>query len=365
MGETHPGMGASSDAGLGQLWLVAVKDLAWRRRRFVMAVVATSLVFALALIGTGVRDSLSREPAAALDALGADALVVPQGGSGPFGGLAEIGDATVEAVRAGSGVDDADVMLTAGATAFTPDETLVQLVGHVPGGVASPEVSDGRAPTGPGEAAVGARTGLDPGDVVEIRDRRFEVVGVTDRTTVSGGRPLVFLAIDDAQELLFGGLPLANALVVEGQPDGAPEGYEVMGRLEAENALREPLAGPIGSLDLLRVLLWFVAATIVGLVLYLSAIERTRDFAVLKATGSSTTMLALALAIQAVVVAVVAAVIGVAVARVLAPAFPLEIPIPNDAAWWVPALAVVIGLAGSLVGLRRAVTVDPALAFGS
>ena len=37
----------------------------------------------------------------------------------------------------------------------------------------------------------------------------------------------------------------------------------------------------------MRILLWIVAACIVGSIVYVSAIERTRDFAVFKATGAS------------------------------------------------------------------------------
>ena len=39
---------------------------------------------------------------------------------------------------------------------------------------------------------------------------------------------------------------------------------------------------------MIAVLLWIVAALIVGSVIYLSALERTRDFAVFKAVGVST-----------------------------------------------------------------------------
>ena len=47
----------------------------------------------------------------------------------------------------------------------------------------------------------------------------------------------------------------------------------------------------VSSVNLIRVLLWFVAAMIIGTMTYLSALERLRDMAVLKAIGASTRQL--------------------------------------------------------------------------
>ena len=73
---------------------------------------------------------------------------------------------------------------------------------------------------------------------------------------------------------------------------------------------------------MIAVLLWVVAALIVGSVIYLSALERTRDFAVLKAVGVSTRSVLAGLCLQAVIVAVVAAVLGGLLSLVLGPLFP-------------------------------------------
>ena len=112
-------------------------------------------------------------------------------------------------------------------------------------------------------------------------------------------------------------------------------------------------------------LLWIVAALIVGSVIYLSALERVRDFAVFKAVGVSTRSVLGGLALQAVIVAVVAALVGAVLSFVLAPTFPMPVVVPDDRVpRCSPSSRSSIGLAASIAGLRRAVTVDPALAFG-
>lgn len=107
-----------------------------------------------------------------------------------------------------------------------------------------------------------------------------------------------------------------------------------------------------------------VAALIVGSIIYMSALERTRDFAVFKAVGVSTTSILGGLALQAVIIAMLSAALGVVLSLVLAPLFPMRVDIPQGAFLLLPVVAVAIGLIASGAGLRRAVSVDPALAFG-
>jgi putative ABC transport system permease protein len=47
----------------------------------------------------------------------------------------------------------------------------------------------------------------------------------------------------------------------------------------------------------------------------------------------------------------------------IAPTFPLQVEIPELAYVMLPAVAVGVGLAASVAALRRAVRIDPALAF--
>jgi putative ABC transport system permease protein len=97
---------------------------------------------------------------------------------------------------------------------------------------------------------------------------------------------------------------------------------------------------------------------------YLSALERLRDFAVFKAIGVPARSILAGLALQAVVVALLAAALGAILAQLLAPLFPMLVVVPASAYMALPVVAIVIGLLASLAGLRRAVSVDPALAFG-
>jgi putative ABC transport system permease protein len=97
--------------------------------------------------------------------------------------------------------------------------------------------------------------------------------------------------------------------------------------------------------------------------MYVTARERTRDFAVLKALGCSSGLLYLGLALQAVLVALVAAAIAAVIANFMTRLFAQPVDLPTSAFVTLPVSALVVGLVASLAALRRAVSADPAKAF--
>jgi hypothetical protein len=82
------------------------------------------------------------------------------------------------------------------------------------------------------------------------------------------------------------------------------------------------------------------------------------------AVGASNRSLLGGFAIQAVLLSAAAAVLAVGIATLLAPVFPFTVEIPATALPRLVGTAMLVGLAASVVGLRRAVSVQPALAFG-
>ncbi len=124
------------------------------------------------------------------------------------------------------------------------------------------------------------------------------------------------------------------------------------------------LASGKSTIDLIQVLLWFVAAGIIALMVYLTALERVRDFAVLKATGSSNGTLFGALLLQAVVLSLGAALVAAVLTILLVPLVPFAVVISTTTYLILAVVAIVLGAIASLAGLRRAIGVDPAIAFG-
>jgi putative ABC transport system permease protein len=184
-----------------------------------------------------------------------------------------------------------------------------------------------------------------------------------DSTAVAGVGN-VFMVLDDAQQVAFSGQDIATAIATKGVPQSLPGGYTAVDPGEARADLLRPVNSARGGITFVAILLWLVAATIIGSIIYMSVLERLRDFAVFKAVGVTTRAILGGLAAQAAVFALAAAAIGTVVGMLLAPAFPLRAEIPFAAFIWLPVLAVGVGVLASAIGMRRVVSVDPALAFG-
>jgi putative ABC transport system permease protein len=344
--------------------LIALRDLQWRRRRFLIGIVATGLVFALALLITGMGASFRNEVHRTVDAMGADAWVVPEGSSGPFTAATAFPETTTEDVANQPGVDKASALAMLRFTVRTPTLKDINVVAIEPGGVGTPSPKDGRSLEQRGEIVADRSLGVDTGETLRIGDRPFAVVGRTSGVTFLAGTPTVFLALADAQELAFGGAPLATAIATIGKPTDVPTGMKSMTNAQAITDLQRPLTQATQTISFLTILLWIVAAGIIGSIVYLQALERVRDFAVLKATGTTNRSLLAGLALQAVVLSLLSAVAAVILATALAPLLAMPAEISAGAYTLLPIIAVVVGLLASLAGLRRAVGVDPALAFG-
>jgi putative ABC transport system permease protein len=344
--------------------VAALRDLQWRRRRFLIAVLGTALVFAMTLVLAGLSAAFNNEVDRTVKTTGADAWLVASGATGPFNSSAVLPADSLAAARAMDGVTAADPFIAIGGSIPGDPAKKVTMIGAVPGGVGSPKVDDGRAPRATGEMAVGSRLGPDIGDEVVLADRTFKVVGVVNGSALFGGMPNVFMTVEDLQAVTFGGAPLFTSIAVRGDPSGSIDGAHLVSISDTKDDLLRALGSGIQTINVVAILLWIVAACIVGSVIYLSALERVRDFAVFKATGTGTAALLGGLAVQAVIVSLVAALVGALLALLLAPNFPMPAEIPGVAFVILPIVAIIVGGLASLAGLRRAVTVSPALAFG-
>jgi putative ABC transport system permease protein len=354
------------------VWLITFRDLQWRRRRFAFGVVGTALVFAVTLLLAGLSASLRAEARRTVAAVGADTWIVGSGVTGPFSGISALPELALAATEGAAGVTRADPLIVTpqslqrsapdGKPRGEPKD--VTLFGYRTGGLGEPPLRAGRGAAAPGEAVVDRSSGVRLGQPFLLAGRPFTVVGESRGLTLRGGLPSVFVAITDAQRLVFGGQPLATAVVTKGTPPATP-GLSAMSADEARADVLRPFGQALQAIDVLQVLLWLVAVAIVGTLIYLSVLERIGDFAILKAIGTDSRALFVSLTIQAVLVSVLSAMVAIVIAHLMAPSFPLPISLRAQSGAILPVVAVGVGVLASLVGLRRAVSVDPALAFGS
>ena len=214
-----------------------------------------------------------------------------------------------------------------------------------------------------GEAVVDSRMNLGIGRRFTVSGHIFKVVGVVANRSLLGGTPNAYVTIGDAQGVIYGGRPLIGAVLISGKPRSLPTGLQLLSNTQIEAASLAQMAQGVSSISNSRAFMWLIAALIVAALVYVTALERTRDFAVLKAVGASTGKLFAGLAAQAVIVALAAAIIAAAVSSFMTGLFAQPVDIPGNAFVVLPLSALVVGLIASLAALRRAASIDPAAAF--
>ncbi|WP_436794847.1 patatin-like phospholipase family protein [Actinospongicola halichondriae] len=356
-----PDLAATTWRGVtGALWL-AVADLRFRLRRFVVAMAAAGVVLALLLLMTGVVNELDREPSVTTETIGATAWLLPDGINSPFTSNATFDESAIAATRSDGTIRPAVI---ARLPVTIDGETIdAILVGHADDGPGVPSVADGRAAVAAGEVAIASFAGARVGDTIDLGSSEVEVTGTLDGTTLFAGMPLVFTPIDAARHLVAGGRPVVSTLLVDGAVDQVPDGLHVLARSDIVAEAKGPVERPILTLHLVQVLLAIVAAMIIGAVVYLASLERTRDVAVLRAVGTPGSMLALGVAAQALVVAAVAAALAVGLEIVLAPAFPLTVYLTVGDFAFLVVTAGLVAVGSSYLAVRRTLRIDPSEAF--
>jgi putative ABC transport system permease protein len=343
----------------------ALRDLQWRRRRVLVAVCGTPLVFSMALVLAGVSHGFDVETNHTMAKFRADGWIVGEGAAGPFIGQSPLPASIVESVRREPGITDANPVIFSRKTVGIASLLEVNLFGVASRGVAVPVVDHGRGLAKSGEIVVSTKLNSPIGRTIYLARTPFRVVGGINNWTAMAGVPNVMVTLADARRLAFLDEPIISAIAVTGTPRAVPRGTRYMPSAVARRDLLRALKNARAGIALVDVLLWIVAGTIIGSVIYLSALERTRDFAVFKATGTSSLVVLVDLATQAMLVALASAIVATGLAKLLAPLFPIPVVIPSSSLLSLPLLAVTVGLVASVAGLRRAVTVDPAIAMST
>ncbi|MDT5111502.1 MAG: putative transport system permease protein, partial [Mycobacterium sp.] len=96
--------------------MAALRDMQWRKRRFVIAVLSTAIIFAMTLVLTGLANGFRVEAAKTVDALGVDVFLVKAGASGPFVGATPFAPVDLRRIAASPSVMAAAPIVYAGGT---------------------------------------------------------------------------------------------------------------------------------------------------------------------------------------------------------------------------------------------------------
>lgn len=319
-----------------------------------LTVVLMAIVITLLFIMSGLVGQFNAEPQLATDVIGGGRnWVVPAGSGGPLTSPQPL------ARPAFPPIPDGESLLFA-PSSLNGDRVFVTARDFQDASVAI----DGRWPAGPGDIVVDVTSGLTVGDKGRLGGLPVSVVGTLDDATILAGVPLVFTTMEFGQQAAAAGQDIAVAVLTNDPNPQLPPEFKLLTADDIAADALLPLENAISSVTLVQALLWLITSIIVAAIVYITALERTRDFAVLKAVGGRTQELAGSLLVQGVIMTLVAVALAVGLQSILAPSFPMTVRVPGSAWWQIPVGASLVAVVAGLAGMFKVRATSPAEAFG-
>jgi putative ABC transport system permease protein len=396
---------------------LAARDIHHSWVKFLLTGLGLGLLIGVTLTMAGVFRGMVDDAQALLNNSGADLWVVQKDTQGPYAESSSLKDDVVRSIAGMPGV-----AMAANITYFTMQiktvggrEARAMVVGIEPGasglpGQPSHLLAGRHLMRSHYEAVADIKTGLSLGDKIDIRRHTYEVVGLARRMVSSGGDPMVFIPLKDAQEAQFlkdndaivndrvrtTANPAFNRPAVPGLLDAVQnlqtssrnvnavlvrvaEGWSatqvaepirrwkhmtVYTRDDMEDILVDKLiATSAKQIGMFLAILALVSAAIVAFIIYTMTLGKIREIAVLKLIGTRNLTIASMIMQQALGLGVIGFVVGKVAATLWAPVFPkFVLLLTQDALLGFAATMLICALASTLA-IRVALRVDPSQAI--
>ncbi|MGI9594523.1 MAG: FtsX-like permease family protein [Acidimicrobiales bacterium] len=334
--------------------MLILRDLQYRKWRVLVVAVLMAVVLTLLFIMSGLVGQFRYEPVSAtLRAGGSANWVVSESSTGP------LTSPTALSVEMMAGIEGEPVLIGMGSL----DGLRSAVIGRSYGS-GEPTLIDGRYPESEAELVIDDSAGYRVGETVDLGAEQATVVGLTEGATILAGVPMSFATLGYAQEVVASGRPVVTGVLTPDPATSPPAGLKLMSADDVAADGLVPLENAIGSVSLVRALLWLITLIIIAAVIYITALERTRDFAVLKAVGANNRSLGLSLVVQGVIMAVVATLLAAVLQNFVTPLFPMTVRVTGSIFWQILIGSVVVALVAGVAGASRVSNTAPAEAFG-
>ena len=374
---------------------LAYRDIRHNLGRFLLTCFGLSLLLGVVLSMIGIYRGLVEDALTLVRTPAVDVWVVESGTRGPFAESSRIPGDTREAIARLQGVRAAgSVTYQSVETRHRGEKLRLYVVGYEPGRPGGPDrIATGRPiARSHYEMVADKRSGLSPGDRVELGRNAFTVVGLTDGQVSSGGDPVIYITLLDSQELQFelappaarrevargngpGGTDTINAVVARVLSNTPPESVaeaarrwkhlSAMTQTGQETILtRSVVERAHQQIGLFTSLLLIVSAVIIALILYTMTMDKIREIATLKLIGAPDRTIISLIMQQALAMGVIGFGFGALLITSVKGYFPRRVVLQPEDGLALAGIVILVCILSSGLGVRLALKVDPATALG-
>lgn len=397
---------------------LALRDIRHHRSRFIQTCIGIGMLLGVVMSMSGIYRGLFADATGILSSTAADIWVVQQDTSGPFAATSRIPEDIKYRIRAVPGIAQASPLSFQNIQSERQGKPFrFFLVGYEQGGLGGPaKIIAGRAIGQKHyEIVVDRAMKIPVGEKLRLAGDDYTVVGITAKMVSSAGDPVAYVTLADAQKIQFkdddnairnnrakltaqinrlpllspgqakqltpqiaeitGSTHIANTVVARLAP-GANLA-EVQERISRWNHFR-PLTvadqehilteGMIKKakmqLGLFRAILLIISGVIISLIIYTMTLDKLRVIATLKLIGTRNRVIVGLILQQSLLMGVVAYAIGFTLIGLTHDKFPRRVDLVPADMQVLFVIVILICVAASLVGIRKAMRVEPAEALG-
>ncbi len=377
---------------------LAQKEIKHTLGKFIVTAAGVGMLLGIVMIMMGVYRGMIIDAQVLLDDLDVDLWVVQENTLGPFAEASRVHEDLKDTIHVIQGVKSSEGITFQNLQLPLKNEMVrVFAVGFNPFGDIDP-INPSKLIAGRGlkrshyEMVVTDKTGFKLGDKIPLGRDIYTVVGVTHGTVSSGGDPLVYISLKDAQELQFlysnarirndraRGINGVNSHMVNTVVARVQSGYDVnkvaqdirewkhnsVYTAEQEKTILTKNLIKMASkqIGMFTVILVVVSTIIIALIIYTMTLEKMKEIAIMKLIGIPNSMIIKMIVQETVLMGVLAFIAGNIFAHLIYSKFPKRVVLESPDAFGLFIVIIIASVLASFVGVRKVIAADPAEAIG-
>ena len=377
---------------------LAKRDIEHTLGKFIVTAMGVGMLLGIVLIMIGVYRGMMVDAEILLDDISADLWIVQEDTMGPFAEASRVYEDMKNIIYVINGIDKSEAITFQNIQLPHSEKPVrVVAVGYDIYGSINPVNSKrliaGRdLKTDHYEIVVTDKTGFKLSDKIKLGRNFYTVVGITHSTVSSGGDPLVYISLKDAQELQFlysnkeiqnneaRGVKNSESHMVNAIIATVKNGFDVD---EVANDIRkwqhksvytkeqqkeiltknliEKSAKQIG---LFTAILVVVSTIIIALIIYTMTLEKMKEISIMKLMGLPNSLIVSMIVKETLLLGVFAFIFGNIFSHLIYDRFPKRIVLEIPDAWTLFGVVIIASILASFVGVKKVISADPAAAIG-
>ena len=377
---------------------LAKKDISHTLGKFIVTAMGVGMLLGIVLIMMGVYRGMIVDAKVLLDDLKVDLWIVQESTLGPFAEASRVHEDLKNTLKVIDGVDKTAALTFQNIQLPLNDKAVrVVAIGYDPYGDINPinpkRLTQGRALEKTHyEIVVNDKTGFHLYDKIPLGRNIYTVVGLAHGAVSSGGDPLVYVSLKDAQELQFlysnsrihsdrargiqgGDSHMVNTIVAT-----IKEGYNVKsiaqsirrfkhksvytGTQQKDILTKNLIEKASKQIGLFTAILVVVSTIIIALIIYTMTLEKMKEISIMKLLGIPNSLIIKMIVQETLLLGFLAFIFGNAFSHLIYTKFPKRVVLEIPDAWMLFLVVIAASILSSFIGVKKVISADPAAAIG-